>query len=110
MKEKSINAGNSMAQKTTELKTSVARSETYKKLSAGTNQTVSQIGQGAATLKEKVKSQQFAKNLMGMFGQKKMVDEPGRANDYVEEQKEEEDPQSHNPTESQAPAENNDQK
>lgn len=92
MKEKSINASSTAAQRANELKSQVARSETYKKLNAGTSQAVSQIGVGASSLKQKVQSQQFAKNLMGMFGNKKMVEEPGRVDNDVEEQKEEDDP------------------
>ena len=45
---------------------------------------------GAASLKEKVQSQQFAKNLMGMFGKK---EQPPRRADNYEEDKEEEAPQ-----------------
>lgn len=45
---------------------------------------------GAASLKEKVQSQQFAKNLMGMFG--KQQQPPQRADNY-EEGKEEDAPQ-----------------
>lgn len=71
MKETGINATSTMAMKTSEFKTQVAQSESFKNLQAGTNKTVSQIGIGAKSLKEKVQSQQFAKNLMGMFGQKK---------------------------------------
>lgn len=106
MKEKSINASSSAAQKASELKTQVARSDTYKKLNAGTNQAVSQMSVGAQSLKQKVQSQQFAKNLMGMFGQKKQqnIEESGNLDNDVEEQKEEGDPQSLNPSEGQEPA------
>ena len=48
----------------------MVESQAYNKMKAGGSAAAASIGAGAASLKEKVQSQQFTKNLFSMFGSK----------------------------------------